>query len=183
MTVQDSVQLKSFSYRLYYFWLILFRHTNVAKISLSLRKNIHILIGIVAAVALLALALRPGPLFDNPVSAVLESSDGRLLSARIAADGQWRFPASDSVPEKFARAIVRFEDKRFWRHPGVDPLALARAMKLNLSSGEVRSGGSTITMQTIRLSRDNPPRTIVEKLWEMILALRLELYTSKKDIL
>ena len=115
-----------------------------------MRKNIHILIGIVAAVALLALALRPRPLFNNPVSAVLESSDGRLLSARIAADGQWRFPAADTVPEKFARAIVRFEDKRFWHHPGVDPLALARAMKLNLSSGEVRSGGSTITMQTIR---------------------------------
>ncbi|MBO6069089.1 MAG: transglycosylase domain-containing protein, partial [Bacteroidales bacterium] len=109
------------------FCIILFRYTNVGKKSLSLRKNIHILLGIVAVVALLALLLKPRQLFDNPVSAVLESSDGRLLSARIAADGQWRFPASDTVPEKFARAVVRFEDKRFWRHPGVDPLALARA--------------------------------------------------------
>ncbi|MBP5302526.1 MAG: transglycosylase domain-containing protein, partial [Bacteroidales bacterium] len=165
------------------FCLFLFENTNVGKISLSLRKNIYILIGLVAAIALLAVALRPRQLFDNPVSAVLESSDGRLLSARIAADGQWRFPASDSVPEKFARAIVRFEDKRFWHHPGVDPLALARALRLNLKNGEIRSGGSTITMQTIRLSRGNPPRTIPEKLWEMVLAVRLELYKSKKDIL
>ena len=161
----------------------MFENTNVGKISLSLRKNIYILIGIVAVAGLLALALRPRQLFDDPVSAVLESSDGRLLSARIAADGQWRFPASDDVPEKFARAIVRFEDKRFWHHPGVDPLALARALRLNLSSGEIRSGASTITMQTIRLSRGNPPRTISEKIWEMVLALRLELYKSKKEIL
>ena len=161
----------------------MFENTNVGKISLSLRKNIYILVAIVAVAGLLARALRPRQLFDDPVSAVLESSDGRLLSARIAADGQWRFPASDDVPEKFARAIVRFEDKRFWHHPGVDPLALARALRLNLSSGEIRSGGSTITMQTIRLNRGNPPRTIGEKLWEMVLALRLELYRSKKEIL
>ena len=150
---------------------------------MRLSKNLWLLIGLVALLSLVAVALRPRKLFDSPVSAVLESSDGRLLGARIAADGQWRFPAVDSVPEKFSRAIVRFEDKRFWRHPGVDPLALARALRLNLASGEVRSGGSTITMQTIRLSRGNPPRTIPEKLWEMVLAVRLECYKSKEDIL
>lgn len=150
---------------------------------MRLSKNLWLLIGLVALLSLVAVTLRPRKLFDSPVSAVLESSDGRLLGARIAADGQWRFPAVDSVPEKFARAIVRFEDKRFWRHPGVDPLALARALRLNLASGEVRSGGSTITMQTIRLSRGNPPRTIPEKLWEMVLAVRLECYKSKEDIL
>ena len=150
---------------------------------MRLSKNLWLLIGVVAALVLLAVALLPRKLFDSPVSAVLESGDGRLLGARIAADGQWRFPAVDSVPDKFARAVVRFEDKRFWHHPGVDPLALARALRLNLASGEVRSGGSTITMQTIRLSRGNPPRTVPEKLWEMVLALRLEFYKSKKEIL
>jgi len=142
-----------------------------------------LLLAIIAGFALVAWLLRPGELFDDPVSAVLESSDGHLLGARIAADGQWRFPASDTVPEKFARALITFEDKRFRYHPGVDPLAIARALRLNLHSGEVRSGASTLTMQTIRLSRGNPPRTIAEKIWEMVLAIRLECYRSKDEIL
>ncbi len=147
------------------------------------RKNILLLCAVLAGLILIALLLRPGTLFDDPVCAVLESRDGQLLGARIAADGQWRFPASDSVPEKFATCIVTFEDKRFWHHPGVDPLAIARALRLNTRQGEVRSGASTLTMQTIRLSRKNPPRTIPEKIWEMVLALRLEAYTSKDEIL
>ncbi len=147
------------------------------------KKNLLLVFAAVAAVALLAVLLRPGPLFDDPVCAVLESRDGRLLGARIAADGQWRFPAADSVPEKFAKAIVQFEDKRFRRHPGVDPLAVARAIRLNATRGEVRSGASTLTMQVIRLSRGNQPRTVREKLWEMVLALRLEAYCSKDEIL
>ena len=147
------------------------------------KKNLLLLTGLVALLALIAWALRPGRLFDDPVCAVLESSDGRLLGARIAADGQWRFPPADSVPDKFARAIVCFEDKRFWHHPGVDPLAVARALRLNVSKGEVRSGASTLTMQTIRLSRKNKPRTLGEKALEAVLALRLEAYLSKEEIL
>ena len=147
------------------------------------RKNILLLCAVLAGLILIALLLRPGTLFDDPVCAVLESRDGQLLGARIAADGQWRFPASDSVPEKFATCIVTFEDKCFWHHPGVDPLAIARALRLNTRQGEVRSGASTLTMQTIRLSRKNPPRTIPEKIWEMVLALRLEAYTSKDEIM
>ena len=147
------------------------------------KKIILLLLGLLALLAGIGLALRPGPLFDDPVCAVLESSDGRLLGARIARDGQWRFPPADTVPEKFARAIVAFEDKRFWHHPGIDPLAVARALRLNARSGQVRSGASTLTMQTIRLSRRNPPRTVGQKLLEALLALRLELYKSKEDIL
>ena len=147
------------------------------------KKNLLLLTGLVALLVLIAWALRPGRLFDDPVCAVLESSDGRLLGARIAADGQWRFPPADSVPDKFARAIVCFEDKRFWHHPGVDPLAVARALRLNVSKGEVRSGASTLTMQTIRLSRKNKPRTLGEKALEAVLALRLEAYLSKEEIL
>ena len=147
------------------------------------KKNLWMLFAVVAALVLLGWALKPGALFDDPESAVLESRDGRLLGARIAADGQWRFPAADRVPEKFAKAVVTFEDKRFRKHPGVDPLAIARAVRLNASSGEVRSGASTLTMQVIRLSRGNQPRTVREKLLEMVLALRLDAYRSKDDIL
>jgi penicillin-binding protein 1C len=125
----------------------------------------------------------PRNLFDSPVCAVLESSDGTLMGARIAADGQWRFPAVKEVPEKFAKCIITYEDKRFKWHPGVDPLAIGRAIKLNAGAGEVRSGASTLTMQTIRLSRGAKRRTIKEKLIEAIQATRLELRCSKKEIL
>ncbi|MFN0034048.1 MAG: penicillin-binding protein 1C [Saprospiraceae bacterium] len=139
-----------------------------------------------AALALLLLAwlfCLPRPLFQKPLSVVLEDRRGELLGARIAEDGQWRFPTSDSLPTKYERCVVAFEDKRFWYHPGVDPLSLARAFWLNLKHGRVVSGGSTLTMQVIRLSRDNPSRTVWEKILEMFLSTRLELTYSKKEIL
>ena len=143
-------------------------------------------IAIISTLAVLLacyLACLPRHLFQSPVCAVLESSDGTLLGARIAADGQWRFPAIDTVPEKFAKCIITFEDKRFRRHFGVDPLAVGRALRMNAAAGKVRSGASTITMQTIRLSRGDRDRTIGEKIIEAILATRLELRCSKDKIL
>ena len=76
----------------------------------------------------------PSPLFLSPTSFVIEDEKGELLSASTAKDGQWRFPASDSIPDKFAKCITAFEDKRYFFHPGIDPLALVRAVKLNLKS-------------------------------------------------
>lgn len=125
----------------------------------------------------------PRDLFKDPYSTVLVSKDNHLLGARIADDGQWRFPPVDSVPNKFAQAIICFEDKRFYRHLGVDPLATARALRLNISAGEVVSGGSTLSMQVIRLSRKGKSRTYPEKIIEMIQATRLEARYSKADIL
>jgi len=124
----------------------------------------------------------PSKLFRSPTSYVVEAANGELLSAAIASDGQWRFPLADRVPEKFAHCIVAFEDKRFYRHPGVDVLAMARAMRQNLKAKGVVSGGSTLTMQVIRLSR-RENRTLLQKLIELLLALRLELTNSKTDIL
>jgi penicillin-binding protein 1C len=125
----------------------------------------------------------PNPLFDKGLSFVLESADGTLLGAQIADDGQWRFPAQDSVPDKFARAIITFEDKRFYRHPGVDLISLSRALRQNVTHKRIVSGGSTLSMQVIRMAMDNPPRTIVRKIQEMILATRLELGYTKAEIL
>lgn len=125
----------------------------------------------------------PEPLFDRPLSTVLVGRDGTLLGARIAEDEQWRFPPLERVPEKFKAALIAYEDKRFFSHPGVDPLALARAIRLNIGRGKVVSGGSTISMQVIRLSLSNPPRTYLEKLKEMLLALRLEFAFEKEEIL
>ncbi len=125
----------------------------------------------------------PQPLFATPYSTILLDRQGRLLGARIAADQQWRFPAVNRVPDKYRLAVMTFEDKRFYSHPGVDPLALLRALRQNLSRGEVVSGGSTLTMQVIRLARGNPPRTYWQKLIEILLATRLELQYSKDEIL
>ena len=127
--------------------------------------------------------LLPDPLFDAPESYVLEARDGTLLSARIASDGQWRFPPLGDVPEKFRRAIQVYEDKRFESHPGVDALAMARAVRLNVSAGRVVSGGSTITMQVARLARGREGRSYGEKAAEALLALRLECSYEKREIL
>ncbi len=125
----------------------------------------------------------PTPLFRAPYSNVLEDKEGRLLSARIAKDGQWRFPEVDSLPSKYVQALVAFEDQRFFYHPGVDPLALGRAVWQNARNRKIVSGGSTISMQVIRLAQRNKPRTVVRKLLESVLATRLELQYSKKRIL
>lgn len=125
----------------------------------------------------------PRPLFKDPYSTVLEDQQGTLLSAAIASDGQWRFPEETPVPEKFKDAITVFEDKRFDHHPGVDLLSMSRALWQNLRAGKVVSGGSTLSMQVIRLSRKGKSRTILEKIIEIVLATRLEVRYSKKEIL
>lgn len=125
----------------------------------------------------------PSALFEDPYSTVLEDKTGNLLSASIAADGQWRFPEIKETPDKFATALITFEDKRFENHPGVDVLSFCRALKQNLKAKKVVSGGSTITMQVIRLSRKGKERSFFEKIIEMTLATRLEFSCSKKQIL
>lgn len=137
-------------------------------------------IGLLAILYWLSL---PSPLFKTPSSTVLEDSNNNLLGAKIADDGQWRFPYSEKVPEKFRKALVQFEDRQFYSHPGVNVAAFARALYQNISKGRVVSGGSTITMQVIRLSRKGRSRTIYEKAIEFILATRLELSYSKNEIL
>jgi penicillin-binding protein 1C len=127
--------------------------------------------------------LLPSELFDSPYSFVIESREGQLLGARIADDGQWRFPAQDSVPEKFKTCIVAYEDRYFQYHLGVNPVAIYEAFKTNRKAGKVVRGGSTLTQQVVRLARKNPKRTYGEKLIELVWALRIELTYSKEEIL
>ncbi len=125
----------------------------------------------------------PNPLFSDSYSTVLLDKSDRLLGSTLASDGQWRFPESGPVPEKFRKALLVYEDKRFYYHPGIDPISLGRAIYSNLKAGKVVSGGSTLSMQVIRLSRRGKSRTMWEKLIEGILATRLELKYSKEEIL
>lgn len=125
----------------------------------------------------------PSPLFDDSTSMVLTDRNNELLSARIAADGQWRFPQNENIPDKFIAAIIEFEDRRFFSHFGIDPIGIFRAIEQNISSGKIVSGGSTLTMQTARLTRKNKPRNITQKFIEMCMATRLEFKYSKSEIL
>jgi penicillin-binding protein 1C len=138
---------------------------------------------IAAGVLITPVLLSPLPRFRAPLSTVVEAGDGSLLGARIADDGQWRFPGKGQVPEKFEKSLLTFEDKWFYYHPGVNPVSILRALRNNIKAGEVVSGGSTITMQVARISRGIKPRSYSEKFIEMLSALKLELFRSKKNIL
>jgi len=144
------------------------------------RTTVLIILGILLAGWLFCL---PKDLFKGtPYATVVADRNGELLGARIADDGQWRFPPCDTVPSRYAAALIQFEDRYFRWHPGVNPAALARAVWSNLKAGHVVSGGSTITMQVIRLSRGKE-RTLWQKMVEAILATRLEFRCSKREIL
>jgi penicillin-binding protein 1C len=125
----------------------------------------------------------PSTLFNDSYSTVLVGKNGKLLGAHIAKDGQWRFPPSGKTPSKIAVCLVTFEDKNFHHHLGVSLLGIGRAFYQNIAQGKIVSGGSTITQQVIRLMRKNPSRTYSEKIYEIILATRLEFSYSKKEIL
>lgn len=137
---------------------------------------------VVAFLLVIYIFCLPRVLFDVPYSTVVTDRNGELLGARVSADGQWRFPSEALVPEKLKTCIIAFEDRSFYRHWGVSPPAVWRAVRQNIREKRIVSGGSTITMQTIRLSRNNS-RTWGEKVIEAILATRLEFRYSKEEIL
>ncbi|MGF1623747.1 MAG: penicillin-binding protein 1C [Alphaproteobacteria bacterium] len=119
----------------------------------------------------------------NDRSAVVLDAQGQVLRAFTTTDGMWRLPATvDDVTPFYLEMLVVYEDRRFWWHPGVDPLALARAVGQMATHGEAVSGGSTLTMQVVRLLEPRP-RTLESKLIEIARAIQLELRYSKEDIL
>ncbi len=125
----------------------------------------------------------PRHLFNAPTSYIINDKEGNLLNATIAADGQWRFPTNKDVPQKFVDCIVAFEDKRFFYHPGVDVIAIGRSLVKDVKNNAMAQGGSTLTMQVVRLSKKDNQRSIWNKIKESILAIRVEFSYSKKEIL
>ena len=157
--------------------------TKTMKINLkNISKAKRTIISIVVILLIAYIFCLPRKLFDVSYSTVVNDRNGMLLGARIADDEQWRFPASDTIPEKFRICLIEFEDQYFKYHWGVNPLSVGRATVQNVRERKIVSGGSTITMQVIRLSR-NKKRTLWEKLIETILATRLEFRHSKEKIL
>ncbi|HVZ02134.1 MAG TPA: penicillin-binding protein 1C [Dongiaceae bacterium] len=143
-----------------------------------------VLLGLTATVGLALDRLNPldlGRLQSHSVMVL--AGDGSILRAFTAAGGAWRFPAkTDGVDPKFLEFLIGYEDRRFYRHPGVDPLALVRAVGQAVRAGHVVSGASTLTMQTARLLEPRP-RVIASKLIEMGRAFQLEARLGKAGIL
>ena len=145
----------------------------------------------IASIALLALAAYGLKLFEPlPLDAAASSSrlvldrDGHLLRAFTTPDGRWRLDAKpDEVSETYLSLLFAFEDRRFWTHPGVDPLAFGRAILQAIRHGHPISGGSTLTMQVARLLRGSPTHSIPAKFQQIADALRLETTLSKREIL
>lgn len=138
--------------------------------------------GATAAVLLTWWLFFPSVLFKGPLSYVIFDRDKQLLGATIADDGQWRFPERKSVPEKFEKCIIQFEDRRFYYHPGIDPVAIGRAIIHNSRSASTQ-GASTLTMQVMRISHEDKKRSLWQKLVESVQAVRLECTYSKQRIL
>jgi len=147
-----------------------------------LSRKRQIWIGILLLLFILFWFCVPKHLFNSPTAYIIDDEHGQLLGAAIAPDGQWRFPYDTAVPEKFKQCIIAFEDKRFESHHGVDFLAMGRAIKQDIHGKHISSGGSTLTMQVIRIATRHK-RTFFNKLLEMVMALRLELTHSKQEIL
>ncbi len=119
----------------------------------------------------------------NKTSSIVLDKDGKWLSAYSLEDGTWRIGAPlTEIDPRFLERLIAFEDKRFYRHSGVDGLAILRAGRSWISSGEVVSGASTLTMQLVRLIEPRP-RTVRSKIIECFRALQLELFLSKTEIL
>ncbi|WP_191014315.1 penicillin-binding protein 1C [Treponema zioleckii] len=155
---------------------------SIKKIFYSHKRIFIFLSALIIFVLLLFLSSFTLNLKSRPFSYAVYDKEGKLIGAQVATDEQWRLEECE-VPEKFEKAIIAFEDKRFYSHPGVDPFSLARAFSLNLKNHRIVSGGSTITMQTIRLLENHPKRTIFQKAKEALLAVSLEMRFSKKEIL
>jgi penicillin-binding protein 1C len=125
----------------------------------------------------------PPRFFSVPYATAILDAEGELLGAQLAPDSQWRCPAAKTVPAKFEKALLHFEDRYFYRHPGFNPIAMGKALLDNISAGKVLRGGSTISMQVVRLARQGQERTYAEKFIELLLALKLEIHYSKQEIL
>ncbi|MGN6105775.1 MAG: penicillin-binding protein 1C [Kofleriaceae bacterium] len=134
-------------------------------------------------VLLVALVVVPLPAHATRSSVVVEYRDGEPAYVFLSSDDKWRLPVSlERIDPKLVEALVALEDKRFWRHDGVDPIAIARAAWTNLASGRRVSGGSTLSMQLARLLEPRA-RTIPNKLIDMFRASQLDLRMSKREIL
>jgi penicillin-binding protein 1C len=144
--------------------------------------------GLIVASAFAAWVVSLGPLplaQAREISTTIVDRNGRLLRAYAMADGRWRLPvdARTGVDPGYLKLLLAYEDRRFYSHQGVDPLALGRAAFQLISRGHIVSGGSTITMQLARLMEPRRERSVYAKLRQVVRALQIERQLNKDQIL
>ncbi len=124
------------------------------------------------------------PVFKNEFSTIVYDYHHIPLSVFTNNSGQWQYPPEKNapIPEKLKQCVLTFEDQWFYRHPGINPFAVARALWQDVRAGKIISGASTITMQVARISHPEK-RTWLNKFWEAYTALWLEVHHSKQEIL
>ena len=144
-----------------------------------------ILAGSALALTLWVRSLPPLPRAETlPVSVEVIDRDGRLLRPYATADGRWRLRARiEDVDPRYVRMLIAYEDRRFYEHYGVDPVAMIRAAWQLIAHREIVSGASTISMQVARLLEPRSERTLLAKLRQMVRAIELERAMSKDEIL
>ncbi|HTG06076.1 MAG TPA: penicillin-binding protein 1C [Bradyrhizobium sp.] len=131
-------------------------------------------------------SLGPLPLAQaRQVSTTIVDRNGKLLRAYAMADGRWRLrvDARTGIDPGYLKLLLAYEDRRFYSHAGVDPLALGRAAFQLVTRGHIVSGGSTITMQLARLMEPRRERSVYAKLRQMVRALQIERQLNKNQIL
>jgi penicillin-binding protein 1C len=153
----------------------------------SWRRRARALAAVLLSTLILALILDrlfPLPLPDpDNGSTVVVARDGSPLRAFADAEGIWRYPVSmDEVSPLYLEALVGYEDRWFWRHPGINPFAAARAVGQMIANRRIVSGGSTLTMQVARILEPHS-RSLGGKLRQSLRALQLEAHLSKREIL
>ena len=144
------------------------------------------IVGTVIAGGFAAWVVSLGPLpLAQEVSTTIVDRNGKLLRAYAMADGRWRLPvnATTDVDPTYLKLLLAYEDRRFYAHAGVDPLALGRAAFQLVTRGHIVSGGSTITMQLARLMEPRRQRSISAKLRQIVRAIEIERQMSKQQIL
>jgi len=142
-----------------------------------------IILPVAVVVVLDAVFPPPLPHAVRAFSRVVVASNGAPLRAFADDDGVWRYPVTAAdVSPLYLQAVIAYEDRHFWRHPGVNPFALVRAVWQSARGGRIVSGGSTLTMQLARLL-DPQPRTVLGKAMQLVRATQLEWHLSKQRIL
>ena len=155
----------------------------VVKWSNISRRSVLIAVMLFIILYLFWWSILPVPLFQDPYATVLFDREGQVMGMKVADDGQMRFEEVQDLPPRYVISVLVFEDRYFLAHQGVNWWALCRALVQNIQAGHVVSGGSTLSMQVVRLALGNPPCTVPEKIREIFLTLRMEQSYSKKQIL
>lgn len=160
------------------------RARRVLRWTLAILPALFVL-GVLTFVVLDAVSPFPVDRLDNrPMSPIVSDRDGRILFARTARDEQWRFPADlDFIAPAAIDATIAAEDQRFYSHPGVDVVAVIRAIGQNVREDRIVSGASTITMQVCDMMDGSGDRSWSSKCVESFRAMQLERIRTKREIL